>query len=96
MRGYRILVVFPGVRAFRLTVPFGANAPFSLAAIPPFAERVVAGPPLRAPCGPGLLTRLAGQRPGLGAMAGERPRKAASRSLGPAVAATVTGAANSG
>jgi hypothetical protein len=29
---------FPGVCAFRLTVPFGANAPYSLAAIPhPFS-----------------------------------------------------------
>ncbi len=39
---------------------------------------------------------LADQRPGLGAVPGERPRKAVSRSLGPAVAATATGAANSG
>ena len=31
-----------------------------------------------------------------GRYAGERPRKAASRSLGPVVAATVTGAAKSG
>src|SRR6266581_8886824 len=95
-RRHRILVAFPGVCAFRLTVRFGANVSYSLAAIPLFAGRVVAGPPLRAPCGPDLLTRLADQWPGMGAMQGERPRKAASRSLGPAVAATVTGAANSG
>src|SRR5690242_18954509 len=59
------------------------------------AERVVAGPPLRS-VRPGLLRRLADQWPGMGAMPGQRPRKAASRSLGPAVAATVTGAANRG
>src|ERR1022692_691029 len=76
----------PGVCAFRLTVPFGANASYSLAVIPLFAGRVVAGPPLRALCGSGPLTRLADQWPGMGAMPGERPRKAASRSLGPAVA----------
>jgi hypothetical protein len=32
---------FPGVRAFRLTVRFGANVSYSLAAIPLFAGRVV-------------------------------------------------------
>jgi hypothetical protein len=35
---------FPGVCAFRLTTRFGANVSYSLAAIPLFAGRVVAGP----------------------------------------------------
>ena len=83
-------VCFPADCAFR-----GERVVFACG-YTPFAGRVVAGPPLRAPCGPDLLTRLADQWPGMGAMPGERPRKAASRSLGPAVAATATGAANSG
>src|ERR1700730_12312208 len=45
---------FPGVCAFRLTVPFGANALYSLAASP-VAERVVAGPPLRLRACPACL-----------------------------------------
>jgi hypothetical protein len=64
---------FPGVCAFRLTVPFGADAPYSLAASP-FAEGVVAGPPLRAPRVPGLLTWLADQWPGMCAMPRECAR----------------------
>jgi len=39
----------------RLTVSFGAHASYSLADIPLFAGRVVAGPPLRAPCEQDLL-----------------------------------------
>src|SRR4029077_10847183 len=42
------------------------------------------------------LTWLADQCRGVGAIPGERRRKAVSRSLGPAVAARLTGAANSG
>ena len=59
---------FPGMCAFRLTVRFGANVSYSLAGHSPFAGRVVAGPPLRAPYGPDLLTRLADQWAGMGAM----------------------------
>src|SRR5258708_34703214 len=70
--GTRSSSPFPGVCAFRLTVPIGANAPYSLAASP-FPERVVAGLycALRAP---GLLTWLADQRPGMCAMPRECAR----------------------
>src|SRR6266480_3235715 len=43
---------FPGRLCFPADVPFGAKASYSLAVIPLFAGRVVAGDPLRARCGP--------------------------------------------
>src|SRR5260370_25776444 len=72
-RRHRILVAFPGV-CFTADCAFRGERVVFACGYTPFAGRVVAGPPLRAPCGPHLLTRLADQWAGVGAMPGSARR----------------------